>query len=138
QLQVVGAEQVPELAPAGLQQVVGRQVAGGVHLDAAHAEALRLLQRPPQRQPERLQAKTDLQATHGRRSFQTARLISQAHCTARRGPGVRGGWADTRRASYRGACVRCSGAFPTAFAVLQPRGTMSPLLRGALLAACLV
>ena len=45
QLQVVAAEQMAELAPAGFRQAVGRQVAGRVHLDAGDAEPAGLGQR---------------------------------------------------------------------------------------------
>ncbi len=65
QFQVVAAEQVAELAPAGVGEVVGGEVAGGIDLHAADAEPGCLGQGAAQGQAQRFQADADLEGTHG-------------------------------------------------------------------------
>lgn len=64
QFQVVSAEQMAELAPAGLRQGVRRQIADRVHLHAGNAQPAGFRQRAPQRQTQRFQTYANLETIH--------------------------------------------------------------------------
>ena len=65
QLQVVGTQHVAKLAPARFRQLIRRQVAGRVHLDAGDAHTAGLEEGATQRQTQRFQANGNLEAVHG-------------------------------------------------------------------------
>src|SRR5947208_451319 len=86
QFQVVAAEKMLQLAPAGLRQLLGRQLPRRRQLDAARASPAQLIQAPAQRQPQGGKTYADLRLGHcfDRRWFLITILTARVYRNWRR------------------------------------------------------